>query len=640
MSLNPDNISKFWKELKRRRVIRVTTMYAATAFILMEASDMMFPRLGLPDWTVTFLIVLLIAGLPVAIILSWIFDVTPEGLQKTTPLQEQPVAEEKVNRKKRGLRAGDAVIGILLIVVALLIYPKIFKPDRIEYFRQQGEISLAVMPFQNLTGDPEHDFWQVMVQDILISSLSIADELTVRQTQSTINAIQGSNLQNFASISPSMARNVSQKLDAAVFVHGSISQAGERIRINARLIDAETGEVFQPFIAEGEAAEIFSLADNLSTRIRDFLVITVLKKDFSPEIQRYLGTSSSAEAMRYFIEGMEDFAILEYRTAITHFQMAVETDSGFVVPQLYISVAYGNMGDHEMGKEWCMKAYTKFKNEEGITDITRYMLEWLYAYYYGTPREEILFLRKVLSVDEQQPTIYYLIGLTYSKLMEYENAIPEYKRSLEIWDRWSIRPRWAYSYSNLAIDYHHTGRFREEKKLLKRAEKDFPGDPVLLRQELVLALSRENDKKAGELLERYTTYMRSVSSSEASLQNALAGIYADAGLTDRAEELYLDLVRALPEGSTAARYLNNAAYFLIENDRHLDDALDMIGRALELDPGYYRYLYTKGWGFYKAGRTREALELIEQAWESRPIYDHEIYLHLQEVRNTVAAMGQ
>ena len=77
-----NKLSQFWQELKRRRVIKVIAMYAATAFIIMEAGEIMLPRLGLPDWTVTFVIILLIVGFPIAVILSWIFDVTPEGLKK------------------------------------------------------------------------------------------------------------------------------------------------------------------------------------------------------------------------------------------------------------------------------------------------------------------------------------------------------------------------------------------------------------------------------------------------------------------------------------------------------------------------------------------------------------------------------
>ncbi|MBE9517133.1 MAG: hypothetical protein IMY68_01150, partial [Bacteroidetes bacterium] len=77
MAQKPGNISIFWQELKRRKVIKAAAMYAATAFIIMEAAEIMLPRLGLPDWTVTLVIVILIVGFPITLILSWIFDITP-----------------------------------------------------------------------------------------------------------------------------------------------------------------------------------------------------------------------------------------------------------------------------------------------------------------------------------------------------------------------------------------------------------------------------------------------------------------------------------------------------------------------------------------------------------------------------------
>ena len=103
----PENLNKltqFWQELKRRKVIRVLTMYAATAFIIMEAGDIMLPRLGMPDWTVTFIIILLIVGFPITIILSWVFDITPEGVIKTEPVQLAKKKESIPVPVKRGLK--------------------------------------------------------------------------------------------------------------------------------------------------------------------------------------------------------------------------------------------------------------------------------------------------------------------------------------------------------------------------------------------------------------------------------------------------------------------------------------------------------------------------------------------------------
>ena len=153
--------ARFWHELKRRGVPRVLAMYAATAFIIIEASDIIFPRLGLPDWTVTLLIILLIVGFPVAFILSWIFDITPQGVIKTGPVSEESIPEEEDGKKRRKLRTSDLIIGVLLIAVLVLAYPKIFNPGSGIPREIRGKVSIAVMPFKNVTGDTIFNLWRV-----------------------------------------------------------------------------------------------------------------------------------------------------------------------------------------------------------------------------------------------------------------------------------------------------------------------------------------------------------------------------------------------------------------------------------------------------------------------------------------------
>ena len=87
MSDKSHRLSRFWEELKRRKVIKVIAMYAATAFIILEVVDIVAPSLGLPNWTLNLVIVLLSIGFPIAVIFSWIFDITPEGLKKTESVQ-------------------------------------------------------------------------------------------------------------------------------------------------------------------------------------------------------------------------------------------------------------------------------------------------------------------------------------------------------------------------------------------------------------------------------------------------------------------------------------------------------------------------------------------------------------------------
>ena len=125
---------------------------------------------------------------------------------------------------------------------------------------------------------PQRDFWQEGIQDNLITSLSNSEELKVRQTESIISLLQNKNITNYASITPSIARKISQKLDANVFVHGSINQIGTIIRLNAKLVDSKTEEIIKSFQKDGTSENILPIIDTLSAIVRDFLIISKLKQ--------------------------------------------------------------------------------------------------------------------------------------------------------------------------------------------------------------------------------------------------------------------------------------------------------------------------------------------------------------------------
>jgi TolB-like protein len=266
-------LSKFWQELKRRKVIKVIAMYAGTAYIIMEAGEIMLPRLGLPDWTVTFIIILLIIGFPIAIILSWIFDVTPEGIKKTEPAKVAKEKEVELKSARRKFRASDVIIAILVVAVVILVYPKIFKKDKLASLRdEEGRISIAVMPFQNMTNDTLWDIYQDIIQDVLITNLSNSDELSVRQHQTMYEILQSTEHVNYTSITTSVASDISRKLQANTFISGSIKSAGEKIYINAHLSDADTEEIYRTFQIDGNTEEdIITVTDSLSKLVRNFL---------------------------------------------------------------------------------------------------------------------------------------------------------------------------------------------------------------------------------------------------------------------------------------------------------------------------------------------------------------------------------
>jgi len=606
-------------------------MYAGTAFIILQLFDIIAQPLQLPSWTMTFVIILLCIGFIITLLLAWIYDITPEGIMKTESVETIKKKKSQSLPVKRRLKASDIIIAAMAIVIAVLLYPEIFNRDKFRDIKDpDGRISVAVMPFQNLTNDTIWDIWQDGIQVNLISSLSNnTEELKVRQTESITTVLQSRGLTNYASITPSVAGTVSQKLNANVFIYGSINKSGATIRVNAQLTNAKNGDIFKSFQTDGTADKILPLIDSMSKKIRDFLVISKLIKESSHEAEAVVSTSSP-EAYRYLVNGVKSFNKLDYPSARGMFFRALDIDSNLVIALLYLSVSYGNQEIYDAAKKWCLRAYER---RDQMPMIQELYTNWVYASYFETPYEEIKYLSEIVDIDDQLSMAFYILGINYLVLNQYDKAILALEKVLEIRRKWDLKPSWIYNYTSLGISYHKTGKFKKEKKLYKTAEIDFPDNPQLIYRQAVLALSTGKTKDAEEYIEEYKSIRGTSSWSEAAIKTSQAEIYYEAGIPDKAEEYYQTALSLEPRNPER---MNNLAWFLIDKDSDVNKGLELTDKALEMDPENYSYIDTKGWGLYKQGKYIEALEFLEKSWELKPIYDHDLFLHLEEARKAVA----
>jgi TolB-like protein/Tfp pilus assembly protein PilF len=554
-------------------------------------------------------------------------------------LLEEIKKEERSNEQvkltkltKRKLLSGSIII-IAVVIVIVLFYPKIFNRDKFKKLKDpNGRISVAVMPFQNMTNDTTWNVWQDGIQINLITSLSNSEELKVRQRESINGLLQSKGLTNYASITPSVASTISQKLDANVFIQGSINQGGSRIRVNAQLIDSKTEESFKSFLIDETAENILHIIDSMSVMIKNYLIISILKKEVLPDIQQLVSTNSP-DAFKYFIHGQNSFAREDYTTATTWYLQALNSDSGFVAAIFWLSMAYYNQGLYKEGEKYCLKAYEK---RDQMPMLEKIIVYYTHACYFETPYEEIKYLKQIIDIDEQLPNFYNDLGLDYETLHQYDKAISVLEKVLEIYKKWGSKPFSSGNYDLLGISYHKTGQYKKEKKLYKKAEQDFPDEPNIKQRQAVLSLTEGDTVAANRYIEKYKSIRKENSISEASIMNDVAGIYSDAGILGKAEEYYRKARSIEPE---KADRLNNLAYFLIDKDRNINEGLELIDKALVLSPDDYNLVHTKGWGLYKQGKYLEALDVLQKSWDLRmknAIYEHEAFLHLAAAKKAVA----
>ena len=629
MPLKSNKLDRFWQELKRRKVFGIVTTYTATAYIIIEVTNNLAVPLHLPDWFASLELIILLMGLPVVVILSWIFDFTPHGLKKTESFEESEKEELPVKPDKRRVRPSYVLNLVLIIAVIILAYPRIFKRNSLENLRTKDWITVTVMPFQNLTNDTIWDIWQSGIQDELITSLTFTDELKVRQKETTNTLLKSKGLTNYASIGPSSASLISRKLDADVFINGSIKQVGEIVRLNAQLVNSASEDIYKSFQIEGKGDNILHLTDSLSGMVKNFLIISKLIKDL-PVSQWIFPSTNSSEAFKFYLRGESARSKRDFPTARKMFSQALALDSNFHLMTLLLSAACLNEGLYEEAKEWSIKAYAR---RDKMTTRTRILTEDNHASFFGTPYDQLKYLRQYLEIDDQFPGTYYDIGLIYYTMYQYDKAIPEFEKSLELYDRFEARPWWIFNYSLLSYAYHATGQYKKEKKLFKKADSDFPDDPAIVWQKALLSLAERDTVTANNLIEKFKTLRRERSWTEAAIAYSVGEIYKEAGYLDKAEEYHRMEVSLEPKNPDR---LWDLGWFLIDKDRNIDEGLKLVDKALEIRPGFYWYLDAKGWGLYKQGKFDEALIYIEKCLELSPSYRHNVHLHLEAVKKAIA----
>jgi len=328
MSNAANRLVRFWQELKRRKVFRVIAMYTATAFIIIEAGDIMLPRLGLPDWTVTFIIILLIIGFPIVIILSWIFDITPEGLSKTGLIKEDEDKYITDQPKKSILSINNIVITILFSLVCILLYPKIFKKDEIVDTSNSEGKSIAVLPLINLSSDEQLEYFSDGVTQEIIDELAKVSQFQLSAFSSTV-IYKGTN---------KSLKDIAAELDVSLILSGSTRIYSDSVRLSIELVNPETGNRIWGKTYDDALTRAVKIQSDIAR-----LVAAQLNIELSPQEKKYLDkiNTNNHEAFDLLLQAKVEYAKLTkegFRKSIDMLKRAIELDPNYA--QAYTLLAW------------------------------------------------------------------------------------------------------------------------------------------------------------------------------------------------------------------------------------------------------------------------------------------------------------
>ena len=211
-------------ELKRRNVFRVGAAYAVVGWLLVEVASVVLPALYLPDWTLTFLIIVIFAGFPLALLFAWAFELTPEGIKRA-----KDIAPAESIRRLRGRKLDFAIIGLLTLAVVFLVvdnYVLEAEPEQASVVREK---SIAVLLFDNLSGDAATEPFTKGIHDDILTQIS------------KIRALKVIARTSMERLDPNLSiPEIGSKLGVATVLQGGVQRAGDRVRINVQLIDSKT----------------------------------------------------------------------------------------------------------------------------------------------------------------------------------------------------------------------------------------------------------------------------------------------------------------------------------------------------------------------------------------------------------------
>jgi adenylate cyclase len=303
----------FFHELKRRNVFKVGIAYVIVAWIVLQVADVILNNLDAPGWVFKVILLVLCAGLPAIVLFSWVFDWTPEGLKRTDQLGSDSIVKAP----------NSSVV--------------------------PSGASVAVLPFVNMSGDPDNEYFSDGLTEELLNVLANISSLKVAARTSSFH---------FKGQTGDIA-DIARRLGVASVLEGSVRQSGSRVRITCQLINATDGYHLWSETFDRELDDIFAVQDEISSAVANALKVKLFDRDVD---QRVIGGTTNAEAFQAFLLGVhyrnrgdhED----TLRAAIEAFQQAIELDPGYA--KAYIGLA----------RAWNQMALNSFVSyEEGVGNM-------------------------------------------------------------------------------------------------------------------------------------------------------------------------------------------------------------------------------------------------------------------------------
>jgi len=308
----------FFSELKRRNVYKVAVAYGVVAWLLIQVATSTFPVLEIPNIATKLVIVVVILGFPVALIIAWAFEMTPEGMKRT-----HEVEHETLPRWSR--RKYVALIAVVATAAAALLVWQLFRGSIAGPARNEAgalsQKSIAVLPLLNESGDPKDEYFSDGLSEELIAALSHIEELKVIGRSSSFRFKDRKE----------DSKIIGEKLGVASLLEGTVRKQGNRVRIVAELINASDGIALWSETFDRELKDIFAVQTEIASAVAASLKTTLLGMDQASAAN---SATKNTEAHDAYLLGHFYFHrhnLEDYRAAVTHYDEATRLDPDYAL---------------------------------------------------------------------------------------------------------------------------------------------------------------------------------------------------------------------------------------------------------------------------------------------------------------------
>ena len=413
-----------FEELKRRKVFRVAATYAVVAWILMQIGEVTFPALNIPDWVMSTLVVVLLAGFPIAVIFAWIFDRTPDGLVKTSKVT---ISEDNQDNREWYQRKSNYFIpiGIIFGLFVGVYGPGVFSDNSNNQNVESETQKLAILPFSNIRPDDETDFLGYALSDEIINRLGFLKSLIVRPA-TAVRQYRGKE------VSP---EKVGQELDVSLILTGSYLRDKNRLRLNTELMNISKKELVWSKSMTVDYDDIFAIQDSVANSIISEINAQPNSKN---TLQNIDNKSSDPKAYELYLKAKSigPVVISDYKRQLYFLKQSIDRDDKFAPSWEQMGFAYSRLSNFGTDvKENKERAENALLNALELNNSLRLAYGEIILLYTDNNRliEAYSYALKALKMfpNDQKVNAGLSYGVRYAGLLKEAMSLMEKNISLE-----------------------------------------------------------------------------------------------------------------------------------------------------------------------------------------------------------------